>query len=139
MAHPHNRGGSFILFARRLFSNYGNMVNIKNLLGLILMKCWCVFWHFDIVIRKPHHFRILMEPFTYYRTRSTQSVLGMLGGGRRISVKRKKLHSTYFPTAALLLCQRCAVIELKYITSHHCTFCCCWVPPSRWLKKRPKS
>ena len=87
MAHTHNHDRCFIFFARIDFNNFGKVGNIENFFGLILMKQWSVSWHFNVVFGKPRHFRILMELFTYYRTTSTQSVLGMLQGGRRIRVK----------------------------------------------------
>jgi hypothetical protein len=72
------------VFAGSDFNNFGNLGKLENFFGLILKKQCIVSWHFNVVFGKPRHFRILMELFTYYRTRSTHSVLGMLGGGRRI-------------------------------------------------------
>jgi len=75
------------IFARSDFNNCGNVCNLEKFFGLIFMSRWSVSWHFNVVFGKPRHVRILMELFTYYRTRPTHSVLGMLGGRRRKSAK----------------------------------------------------
>jgi len=51
------------------FNNFGNVGKLENFFGLILMKQWSLSWYFNVVFGKPRHFWILMELFTYYRTR----------------------------------------------------------------------